>query len=472
MGLEAATYVDDLTTTNPVSGDNVSQGDDHLRLLKTVLKATFPNATKALRFPEALAKTANYTVLSADQNALITADSSGGAFALTLPTLASTDDGWWCFVVKTDSSTNAVTVTATINGASNYAMSTQYAGAFFVWSGSAWYTLRAEDFAALTALTSPATGDVLKVLDVSANGFRKITLSDVLKVLSELTEDSSPDLSADFLLSYDTSAAAPKKVKPSSILTLSQPLVGGRRNLVIQNNSVTPNTQVDVDADEVTVGVSGGIAYRLASVNLTINAAVNGANGLDSGGLANNSWYYIFVIYNPTTATVAGLLSTSSSSPTLPSGYTALGRFGAIPTDGSATFYRVVIRDDTAYYKIVTSSNTNVLRSIATGSSGTPSNTSPSWTEHSIASLVPPTAREIFVVGVNARSGGSAAHVQVAPSTDHQGQSSTDNPPYLAINSSQATVDSVWMPILGGSIAYASGGSGGAAYCGGWRDNL
>lgn len=43
MGLESATYLDDLVTTNPVAGDLVAQGDDHFRLLKSVLKATFPN---------------------------------------------------------------------------------------------------------------------------------------------------------------------------------------------------------------------------------------------------------------------------------------------------------------------------------------------------------------------------------------------------------------------------------------------
>lgn len=48
MGLEAATYIDDLAITNPASGDVKSQGDDHLRLIKSVLKATFPNFTSAL----------------------------------------------------------------------------------------------------------------------------------------------------------------------------------------------------------------------------------------------------------------------------------------------------------------------------------------------------------------------------------------------------------------------------------------
>jgi len=44
MGLETGTYVADLVTTNPTSGDLRSAGDDHLRLIKSVLKATFPGA--------------------------------------------------------------------------------------------------------------------------------------------------------------------------------------------------------------------------------------------------------------------------------------------------------------------------------------------------------------------------------------------------------------------------------------------
>lgn len=45
MALETGTYIDDLVVTNPVSGDPKSQGDDHLRLLKSTIKATFPNVT-------------------------------------------------------------------------------------------------------------------------------------------------------------------------------------------------------------------------------------------------------------------------------------------------------------------------------------------------------------------------------------------------------------------------------------------
>ncbi len=59
MGLEAASFLDDLVTTNPVSSDTVAQGDDHLRLLKTVLKATFPSLTRAIYLEKARADLAS-----------------------------------------------------------------------------------------------------------------------------------------------------------------------------------------------------------------------------------------------------------------------------------------------------------------------------------------------------------------------------------------------------------------------------
>lgn len=48
MALETGTYISDLTITNPTSTDPKSQGDDHLRLLKSTVKATFPNVTGAV----------------------------------------------------------------------------------------------------------------------------------------------------------------------------------------------------------------------------------------------------------------------------------------------------------------------------------------------------------------------------------------------------------------------------------------
>ena len=41
MGLETGTYIDSLNSSNPTAGDAVSEGDDHLRLIKSTVKATF-----------------------------------------------------------------------------------------------------------------------------------------------------------------------------------------------------------------------------------------------------------------------------------------------------------------------------------------------------------------------------------------------------------------------------------------------
>lgn len=43
MALESAQFISQLNVSNPLSTDTVSQADDHLRLIKSVLKNTFPN---------------------------------------------------------------------------------------------------------------------------------------------------------------------------------------------------------------------------------------------------------------------------------------------------------------------------------------------------------------------------------------------------------------------------------------------
>ena len=45
MAKETATYISQLVATNPVASDSVSVGDDHLRMLKTVLKTQFSGLT-------------------------------------------------------------------------------------------------------------------------------------------------------------------------------------------------------------------------------------------------------------------------------------------------------------------------------------------------------------------------------------------------------------------------------------------
>jgi hypothetical protein len=64
-------------------------------------------------------------------------------------------------------------------------------------------------------------------------------------------------------------------------------------------------------------------------------ASGNGAGALDSGAIANNTWYHAFVIKNPTTTAVDVLVSLSPTAPTLPSGYTLFRRIGSMKTNAS-----------------------------------------------------------------------------------------------------------------------------------------
>lgn len=55
MALEDLTgtkYINSLVATNPAAGDNVSEGDDHIRGIKNTIKNTFPNVDGAVNTTE------------------------------------------------------------------------------------------------------------------------------------------------------------------------------------------------------------------------------------------------------------------------------------------------------------------------------------------------------------------------------------------------------------------------------------
>lgn len=84
MALESGTYIDDLTITNPPGTDAKSQGDDHFRLIKKVLKNTFPGlGGAAWRVQD---KSSGYTVLVGDNMTLINCTA---ALTLTLTAAAT-----------------------------------------------------------------------------------------------------------------------------------------------------------------------------------------------------------------------------------------------------------------------------------------------------------------------------------------------------------------------------------------------
>ena len=90
------------------------------------------------------------------------------------------------------------------------------------------------------------------------------------------------------------------------------------------------------------VGADDGSVVIEATADRSVDITASGAGGLDTGSEAASTWYFIYLIWNPTTETEAGLLSASATSPTLPSGYTKKRLVGAVYNDGSSNFRRFV----------------------------------------------------------------------------------------------------------------------------------
>lgn len=114
----------------------------------------------------------------------------------------------------------------------------------------------------------------------------------------------------------------------------------------------------------------------------TLDATINGANGLDTGSLANATWYYVFLIGSSLNEKPAAGILSASSTPLMPQGYDSYRRIGFALTDGSANFLSFDVYG-----------NTNVRQyywdAVATELSA---GAATSFTNVDLASSVPPTS--------------------------------------------------------------------------------
>lgn len=146
MSLETSTFISGLTETWPISGDTKSQGDDHLRLLKSVLKSTFPTASRAFYFPVTEAVSGTITLDATDQNNVLEITTTAGNITVNLPAaLGVGDKGWSCQVVKVSADANAAIVTPASGTIASKVGSTATVRvgilcepATFTWNGVGW----------------------------------------------------------------------------------------------------------------------------------------------------------------------------------------------------------------------------------------------------------------------------------------------------------------------------------------------
>jgi hypothetical protein len=96
-----------------------------------------------------------------------------------------------------------------------------------------------------------------------------------------------------------------------------------------------------------TFGIAAGAANDVASGGIMLLASAytkttaswvvgSGNGGLDTGSIANSTWYHVWLIERTDTAVVDVLFSLSATSPTMPASYTLKRRIGSMKTDASA----------------------------------------------------------------------------------------------------------------------------------------
>lgn len=245
---------------------------------------------------------------------------------------------------------------------------------------------------------------------------------------------------------------------------------GAFRALRVQ---ATGNTSVTVSADGIVVYTAGGIGRLLTGVSLTLSTATTGANGLDTGIIANSTWYSVWVIYDPTTPTVAGLLSTSATAPTLPAGYTYKARVGWVRY-ATAALARTLQVGNRAQYVVTSGSQTPNLPIMASGSAG--SVTVPTWVAVPWANFVPATATTLLLSAVSQSTNNFT--VMLAPNNAYGASTSTTNPPMMKTGGTQAAPATTGAIIAGdmvlesANIFWASDDANARVLCRGWLDGL
>lgn len=137
-----------------------------------------------------------------------------------------------------------------------------------------------------------------------------------------------------------------------------------------------------------TFGVSAGVAVD-ASITSAMNltsaytkttsawALGTGVGSLDTGAIANNTWYHVHLIQRPDTGVVDILTSLSASAPTMPTNYTSLRRIGSMKTNGSGQWTKFIQIGDEFLWDVavndvnasttITTTNTAYTVSVPTG---------------------------------------------------------------------------------------------------------
>jgi hypothetical protein len=148
--------------------------------------------------------------------------------------------------------------------------------------------------------------------------------------VNSLTQDTAPDLAADFAMSYDVSGAAGKKVLLSALTAAAPGGISGCLLSSIAGAASTATVSVGsgrcADSTNIATLVSAGYSWAVANGN-----AANGHQGGTT--LPNSSTIHMFICYG---ASGTCSFAHTATTPTPPSGYnTYYRRIGSFLTNSS-----------------------------------------------------------------------------------------------------------------------------------------
>ena len=226
---------------------------------------------------------------------------------------------------------------------------------------------------------------------------------------------------------------------------------------------VASSTAISLSANMAVARNTAWAGTILPAFSVTIATTTSGANGLDTGSAAANNWYAVYAIYNG--SSVAGLLSLSANTPTMPSGYTYYERLWWVRYGASGLLGTLQLGRKVQY--VVGGANVANIPQMAIWPLGSISPSTATYVAVATTTYVPTTASNIILV--LAFPGGSG-EAYAAPNPNYAGMTSTNPPPMVTW--SWYVWQTYDMTLESNNVYVAAYWATNILYCAGWEDNL
>ena len=393
MALETGTYISDLVSTNPPGTDSKSQGDDHIRLIKSVLQATLPGANRAFNLTRSAeykdatdTLSANTTLVAADLGKLIRVDATSGDVTITLPDPTSDAPAGWVVTLKRVDAAPANELkivsagSGTIEGVTDYFLLRQTETVSLRSDGTNWH------------VTGGYLSDVFSKGEI-VGGNKTVVLADYGKALLvdassgavTITLGLAATLTDEFfirIVKTDSSANAVTIARSGSDLINGVASIALTRQYdwaVPQSNgmdwiaitSITPlppfqadhltgfelrNSTTDVINDIVIgAGTMRNVADTrnvILAADLTKRGDAEWAEGSGQGGrfntaafAANTDYYWVVISKNSDPSVIDAGFDTAVGIPNLPAGWTVERRIGVRRTKNASAAWQEFKQD-------------------------------------------------------------------------------------------------------------------------------